>query len=382
MRRTLALSFMLALLVAAPVAAQPYRWVDENGTVHYGDRPPQPAPPTLENLNPNARQRRPDPSPAKTAPAQPAPPQPATPQPASEPTPAVAPSPEVPTAPSRRVPQPKIEARPAPTPPPPTQSEPAPPEPTPAVGAGREDGRGLVREVMELAGIDRYLEDLARSAQGDLARLAWSTREPSAAWAALAPVFRRDVLAAATAAALARRLETEHLPALLAWLHSPEHRQLRQAELDSAKPANHRSYRQFVAGLADPNAKLPHLSLVQQLERSGRGADRHLALERALRQSMRRAVAPLAVRAPDDDEEETSPRAEERTRFWLMTGTLFAYRGLGSAQIEAAVRFERSPAGVWFTTAAWESLEEAVRVVEQRATAAIRSVATRSLSPR
>jgi hypothetical protein len=377
MRRTLALSFLLALLVAAPVAAQPYRWVDENGAVHYGDRPPQPAPPTLENLNPNARQRRPDPSPAKTAPAQPAPP-----QPASEPTPPIAPSPEVPSARRRRVSQPASEARPTPAPPAPTQPEPAPPEPTrPAVGAAREDGRGLVREVMELAGIDRYLEDLARSAQGDLARLAWSTREPSAAWAALAPVFRRDVMAAATAAALARRLESEHLPALLAWLHSPEHRQLRQAELDAATPANHRVYRQFVAGLADPNAKLPHLSLVQQLERSGRGADRHLALERALRQSMRRAVAPLAVRAPDDDEEETSPRAEERTRFWLVTGTLFAYRGLGSAQIEAAVRFERSPAGVWFTTAAWESLDEAVLVVEQRATAAIRSVATRSLSP-
>src|SRR5262245_3136376 len=365
MRRALALSFLLALLAAAPVAAQPYRWVDEDGSVHYGDQPPQPAPPTLENLNPNARPRRPDPSPAKAAPAQPAPvqaapPPPAPPQPASEPTPAVAPSREVRSAPTRHAPQPVIEALPAPP----------------------EEGRVLVREVMELSGIDRYLEDVARSAQGDLARLAWSTREPSAAWAALAPVFRRDVMAAATAAALARRLENEHLPGLIAWLHSPEHRQLRQAELDAAKPANHRVYRQFVAALADPNAKLPHLSLVQQLERSGRGADRHLALERALRLSMRRAVAPLTVRVLDDEDEETSPRAEERTRFWLMTGTLFAYRGLGSAQIEAAVRFERSPAGVWFTTIAWESLEEAVRVVEQRATAAIKAVATRSLSPR
>jgi len=280
----------------------------------------------------------------------------------------------MPTSPARRVAPPPVEARPAPTGP--VQSRSVP-------GVGREEGRGVARELMELAGIDRYVEDLARGAQGDLARLAWSTREPNAAWAALVPVVRRDVVAAATAAALARRLETEHLPAVLAWLRSPEHLRISQAEIEAAKPANHRLYRQFVASLAETSAKLPHLPLVQQLERAGRGADRHLALERALRQAMRRAVAPLAPRsATDDDEEDGNTRAEERTRFWRVTGTLFAYRGLGSAQIEAAVRFERSPAGVWFTTVAWESLEEAVAVVEQRATAVIRSVAARSISRR
>jgi hypothetical protein len=227
------------------------------------------------------------------------------------------------------------------------------------------------------------VEDLVRSSQGELARLAWSTREPNAAWAALVPVFRRDAVVAAATAALSRRLDSHHLPAVLTWLRSPEHLRIRHAEVEAAKPAHHRLYRQFVAGLAETNPKLPHLGLIQQLERSGRGADRHLALERALRQAMRRAVVPLAARAVTADEDEDSvPRSEERTRFWLVTATLFAYRGLGSAQIEAAVRFERSPAGAWFTTAAWESLEEAVTVVEGRAAAAIKSVVTRSISPR
>ena len=362
MRRALALA-LLAALLAAPALAQPYRWVDEHGGVHYGDRPPQPAPPTLENLNPAARQRRADP-PGAPVPA----------QPSAEPAPSQAPSPQMGTPSTRRAAPPPVEARPAPT-------GPAQPHPTP--GAGREDARGVARELIELAGIDRYVEDLARGAQGDLARLAWSTREPNAAWAALVPVFRRDVVAAATTAALARRLETEHLPAVLAWLRSPEHRRIREAEIEAAKPANHRLYRRFVTSLAETSPKLPHLSLVQQLERSGRGADRHLALERALRQAMRRAVVPLATRsATDDAEEDGNTRSEERTRFWLVTATLFAYRGLGSAQIEAAVRFERSPAGVWFTTVAWESLEEAVAVVEQRAATAIRSVAARSISSR
>ncbi|HSF06576.1 MAG TPA: DUF4124 domain-containing protein [Methylomirabilota bacterium] len=361
MRRVLAL-VLLAALLAAPALAQPYRWVDEQGGVHYGDRPPQPAPPTLENLNPSARQRRVAPPAA-----------PIVVQPSPDRAPSQAPIPPTVTAPTRRPAPPPVEARPAP----------APAQPPATPGAGREDGRGIARELIELAGIDRYVEDLMRGAQGDLARLAWSTREPNAAWAALGPVFRRDVVASATTAALARRLDTEHLPAVLAWLRSGEHLRIREAEIEAAKPANQRLYRRFVASLAETNPKLPHLGLIQQLERSGRGTDRHLALERALRQAMRRAVVPLATpSAINEDEEDANLRSEERTRFWLVTATLFAYRGLGSAQIEAAVRFERSPAGVWFTAAAWESLEEAVAVVEQRAAAAIRSAAARSISSR
>ncbi len=362
MRRALVLAWLAALL-AAPALAQPYRWVDEHGVVHYGDRPPQPTPPTLENLNPAARQRRPAP-PAAPVPVQPRP----------EPTPSQASLPRTESPPARPAAPPAREARPTSPVPAPTRS---------TLAGGQEDGRVVARELIELAGIDRYVEDLVRGAQGELARLAWSTREPNAAWAALVPVFRRDVVAAATTAALARRTETEHLPAVLAWLRSPEHLRIREAELEAAKPANHRRYRQFVASLAETSPKLPHLGLIQQLERSGRGADRHLALERALRQAMRRAVVPLAIRsATDEEEEDGSTRSEERTRFWLVTATLFAYRGLGSAQIEAAVRFERSAAGTWFTTAAWESLEEAVTVVEGRAAAAIKSVAARSISSR
>jgi hypothetical protein len=373
MKRTLALGVVLVLL-APTASAQPYRWVDEHGAVHYADRPPHPAPPTLENMNPAARHRRRDPAPATPAPVTSVPAQPAPAQVVAPPS-TVAPGPERPaTPPGRRTPAPPVEAQPTP---------PAPEPARAASGAAREDAKGITREVMELAGIERYVDNLARGAHGDLARLAWSTRDPGAAWAALAPVFRPDVVAAATATALTRRLDGPHLPALIAWLHSSEHQQIRQAELEAAKPVNHRLYRQFVSSLTASGAKLPHLSLVQQLERSGRGADRHLALERALRQGMRRAVAPIAVRGNSyDDEEEVSTRTEERTRFWLVTGTLFAYRGLGSSQIEAVVRFERSPAGVWFTGVAWESLEEAVQVVEQRAAAAIRSVAARSLSPR
>jgi hypothetical protein len=356
MMRALGLA-LLAVLVAAPVYGQPYRWVDEQGGVHYADRPPHPAPPGLETLNPAARRRQP---PGAAAPA---PPEPA-------PAPVAMPTHRTPTLPTAR--PPVVEAKPE-------QASSAPGPPAREVRG--PDNRDVVREIMDLAGIDRYVDSLARGAQGDLARLAWSTREPDAAWEALVPVVRRDVLAAATAAALARRLagESEHLAVLLAWLRSSEHSRIRQAEIEAAKPASHSPYRRFVTSLVENNVKLPHLSLIQQLERAGPGADRHLALERSLRQAMQRAVAPLALRAVNDGEDDTDAQAAERARFWRVTRSLFAYRGLGSSQIEAAVRFERSPAGVWFTRIAWESLEEAIVEVEQRATRAITSVATRSL---
>lgn len=350
---------LLAALLAAPAAAQPYRWVDEQGNVHYADRPPQPPPPTLENLNPAARQRRAAPPVVEPAPGQPAP----------EP-PAASPTPTPPSAPTQPPTPATVQTRRAP-------SASAPPT---AQGRIREDRRGVAREIMDLAGIDRYLEDLARTAQGDLARLAWSTRDPNAAWAALVPVLRRDVITGATAAALARRIDSEHLPALLAWLRSPEHLKLRQAEREAAQPASQHLYRRFVASLAEPNAKIPNLSSIQQLERAGRGPERHVALEHALRLAMQRAVAPLVRRPPGDEDDDVRPRAEERVRFWLLTASLFAYRGLGSAHIEAAIRFERSAAGLWFTAIAWESLEEAVTVVEQRAAAAVRAITAHSMS--
>lgn len=41
MRMLSCLPLMLAVLVAAPVEAEMYRWVDEDGTVHFSDRAPE-----------------------------------------------------------------------------------------------------------------------------------------------------------------------------------------------------------------------------------------------------------------------------------------------------------------------------------------------------
>ncbi len=66
---------LLAVCTAAPAPAQINKWVDENGRVHYGDRPPankpsttiqiQKSPPTARNEAPNAATGKPSVEPPK-----------------------------------------------------------------------------------------------------------------------------------------------------------------------------------------------------------------------------------------------------------------------------------------------------------------------------
>jgi glutaredoxin len=49
--RALALSLLVALLVAGGALAQQYRWVDEKGRVHYSDTPPPPSAKSAQKKN-------------------------------------------------------------------------------------------------------------------------------------------------------------------------------------------------------------------------------------------------------------------------------------------------------------------------------------------
>ena len=65
-----ALALMLALIFALPAAAEVYRWVDENGVVHYTDKPPAPGAepaklPKLQKMPSGQLPQRIEPDPAK-----------------------------------------------------------------------------------------------------------------------------------------------------------------------------------------------------------------------------------------------------------------------------------------------------------------------------
>lgn len=347
-----------ALLAPASAAATTYRWVDEHGTVHYSDQPPRKPPAPIESGSP-AGQR-----------------------PAPEPEPSVPPRPPTPL----QTPPPVASPRPTPVTPARAPAAPAPaPKVAPPPAASRPQSLELAREVVELSGIDRYLENLALTVRGEFGRLFWRLEDGQAAWQAVAPLFRRDVMTASATEVLARHLESQHTPALLDWLRSPLYRRINRLEVEASSPASQSKYRQFVSGLPDSGIPPRRLATVQKMERASRAAEFQVEMERAVRQALRQALSPLLAsgRGADGQGVEEAGRDEtERMRVELLTVVMFAYRTLTDAELEAYARFEASPAGLWASGVFRECLREALRAAEQRATLAIKMLAFRRASGR
>jgi hypothetical protein len=224
---------------------------------------------------------------------------------------------------------------------------------------------------MERSGMDRALEHMAETGR-DVARTwAWSTGNPHATWNALATLLRRDALAKPAANCVTRGLEPDHLPSVLGWIRSPLGEKVRRLEEDAVSPGQYDAHQKFVNRLPDKPVPAARLAAVRTLEEGGRLTERQVALERAMRTAIARAMG----RPAEDDYDEAVDRlvAEERGRFWFMTASLFAYQSLTDDELTSYIRFDRSPAGVWFSDLYWRCLDETVKATGQRATEALRS---------
>jgi len=241
----------------------------------------------------------------------------------------------------------------------------------------------LAREIVELSGVDRYLEHLGLAARGEFGRLFWRLQNGQAALQAVAPLFRRDVLTATAAEVLAQRLDSEHAQALIDWLRSPLYRRIHRLEAEASNQASHSKYRQFVSRLPDTGIPPRRLALVQQMEQDSRAAEFQVEMERAVRQALGRALSPLLPR--EHGSEDVGPAAldeKERMRIEVLTMALFAYRSLSEAELEAYARFEGSPAGLWASGVLRASLKETIRVAERRASVAVKMLAMRKAAAR
>jgi hypothetical protein len=239
----------------------------------------------------------------------------------------------------------------------------------------RDDPKALAFELIERSGMDQSLERLAEKGRGAFWLRAWRTGNLEIAWAATAPLLRRDVLAKTAVTCLARQLDGEHLPSVLAWFRSSLGEKIRRLEVEATSPARHADYRKFVGRLPETTIPESRLAAVQEMEEESRGVERHAELERAMRRAMAHALAPLG--REDDEDAAADPAGDERLRFWLTTAALFAYDSLTDAEVEAYLRFERSPGGVWFWTLYWACLHETVAATEAQAAAAVKTLARR-----
>jgi hypothetical protein len=224
--------------------------------------------------------------------------------------------------------------------------------------------------------MNRALEHLAETARGTFWLHAWRARDPRGAWAAVAPLLRRDALAKPATACLARHHDADALPEVLAWLRSPLGEKIQRLEREASSPDRIAAYRAFVEKLPEAGIAERRLAPLQAIQEEGRFAERNAELERTMRRAMARALAPLGQ--PSGDNDEDRPANDERWRFWLVTAALWAYQDVSEAELEAYLDFERSPGGVWFGTLYWQCLHETVGATEAQAAAAIKALTRRA----
>jgi hypothetical protein len=325
---------VLGLAIAGPALAQPYRWVDEQGSVHYGDRPPANPPASLENLNPASRHR--------TALPEPTPPTPAAPgqTPAATAPAAVEPAPPATLAPDRF--------------------------------AYAEQLR-VAQEILTSSGMDRWLDHLVTVSRSEFARFRWQLSQPQAAWVALGQGFRREEMAGPAAECLARGLRADDRAAVLEWYRSPLGERARQLRDDVQTPQRQVDYRNFVGRL--PDAPPPaRLGLIQALERETRMAALQVEVEHRARRAVADALRPLLApdQRSDEPADERSEAEEERMRFLSVTMMLFAYRRLSDVDLQEMTRFATSPPGARFTQLYGRCVRAALDAAERRAILAVR----------
>jgi hypothetical protein len=346
-------ALLFGLVTAAVLVAQdgahgkPHRWVDEQGNVHYSDQPPPGTAKPVEQASPPAGRPR----------------EPIRPEPAREPVPAPRPAPAPPASPEPSDPPAVSSALP---------SEPERPE---VVAPGIP-----VREIMNLSGLDHWIDYLANSARGEFGRYRWRISQPDAAWAALTQAFRRDALAATAAQVLLRTVEPDDVAPMLAWLRAPLSRKITELQAELTAPTRQQEYRTFVSKLPDAPPPSARIALIQRLERERQVAQFQVEMPRAVRASMARVLSPLKTstgRFRNGEEDDTRPRNEEWARFYAVTMMLFAYRSLTDEELAEDAQFSESPLGVRWLKIYEESLREALRIAEQRAAAALRGPTAR-----
>lgn len=203
-----------------------------------------------------------------------------------------------------------------------------------------------VDELLELAGLRAQLEALAEGVRAQLRVMPAGLDAPDRAEVdrIVARHFDAGMLRARIRLELARHADPAKLAAALAWYRSPLGRRIARAE---------------VAAISAGRGEVPwpsdaRLALLERLDERGGASETALDVAMALARSLARAAEafrPAHLRLTSDQLEERIALARIQAlapiRIACLQNMLFAYRGLGDAEIAEYVRFVESPAGRW-----------------------------------
>jgi len=330
--RVVASLLALALVAVTARTATPavYRWVDEQGVVHYSDREPR---------NPE--------EPVSEAPLPPS---------------------SVPDRPrtSREVPPPLGASGPLDSPT--RMQSPAPP---PRPEAARAPG---IRELMERMHYAHDAEQTAGRARHALFEQRFRARNAARLWSSVNAAFSSEALIATGAGHLARALgDSPMLPQMLAWLRSPLGRRVMDLGAQPDTPARQVTFRRFALGLPD-TLSVDRIRLVREF---GRSSD-FVPLARDVMTAIDAAITDLVDRSRDGGAPAArrtgratgdSP-ANDHLRWFAQMTLLFDFRELRDDELQEAITFWKSPVGRTLSRAYRAAVLTAIATAHARAATA------------
>jgi len=352
----LLLSVALAL-APATIYAGTYHWVDEQGTVTYSDRPPQP------------EQTR-------------------------------APAPEASPAPEVKAPDAKPDTSPAPEVKAP-DTKPAPeakaPDVRPALGAKSRDvkafappaaiaktGPTKVDELLELSGARTQLVGLLSGIAGQLrpARGQMSAKDQAAVDRILRQALRHEAVYTLVRDAFLLQVDRTNLEATAAWLRSPLARKIVALEIASSEPGTEQKVAAYAAAIKANPPPEHRVELLQRLDWATAASEISADLAAAVSRGITTAVSaagPAEQRLRpgqiEDRVAQVRAQASEVLREPHGAATLYTYRELEDDELTAYVLFSGSEAGRWYNTAMRKAMVNALgKAVEQTAAELVRAV--------
>ena len=225
-----------------------------------------------------------------------------------------------------------------------------------------------VDELLELSGLTIQLEAISIGIRvqffGAPGRL--SAQDRAVIDRIAARHFSAEMLYTRMRLELERSVDATRVAEALAWYRSPLGRRITRAEIGALASAGE-------------DASIPwpsdaRIDLVQRLDASGGASDTALEMTMALFRSFTRALEPFRpahLRQTADQLEDRIARIRTETqapvRIACLQNMLFAYRGLGDAELAEYAGFMESRAGQWYAASMNGALLSAVSVAAELA---------------
>lgn len=241
----------------------------------------------------------------------------------------------------------------------------------PLVNAEKANPQSIVKEVLELSGMRKQVEQLpalvqmGTSQNPSIAKL--SPQELANVQQAIAESFQPQWLYEAVKAHVQQAYNAERFALLLKWYWSRLGWKISQLEIEASTPQGMQKMQQFAAQLSQKPALPGRLALIRRLEHATDATALHMEMVVSMFQGMAKGLAaalpPEKRLKPGEFEKLTSKMKAQLQRDLpgqVRLMMLFTYQSLSDEDLNAYLTFLESESGRWFNKLAFRGITNAM----------------------